>query len=78
MADWVSSTMHRDLVAALVRARCAEGLTQRDLARRLGKPQSFVGKVESIERNLSISEFWSWAGAIGLDPGGLLNQVGAK
>ena len=78
MADWVSSAMHRDIVAALVLARRAEGLTQRDLAQRLGKPQSYVGKVESIERNLSISEFWSWADAVGLDPGGLLNRVGAK
>jgi transcriptional regulator with XRE-family HTH domain len=76
MADWVSSTMHRDLVAALVLARRVQGMTQRDLALRLGKPQSYVGKVESIERNLSVTEFWSWAGAVGLDPGGLLNQVG--
>ncbi|MBN8527902.1 MAG: helix-turn-helix transcriptional regulator [Caulobacterales bacterium] len=78
MADWVSSTIHRDLVTALVLARHAEGLTQRDLAQKLGKPQSYVGKVESIERNLSVSEFWFWAGAVGLDPGGLLNQVGGK
>lgn len=78
MADWVSSAMHRDLVAALVLARRAEGLTQRDLARKLGKPQSYVGKVESIERNLSVSEFWCWAAAVGLDPGGLLNRVGDR
>ena len=78
MADWVSSTLHRVLVAALVLARHAEGLSQRDLAKRLGKPQSYVGKVESIERNLSVSEFWSWAAAVGLDPGGLLNHLGSK
>lgn len=76
MADWVSSAFHRDLVAALVQARHAEGLTQRDLARKLGKPQSYVGKIESVERNLGVSEFWDWAICIGLDPGGLLNRIG--
>lgn len=78
MADWVSSALHRTLVAALVQARHSGGMTQRDLALKLGKPQSYVGKVESIERNLSVSEFWSWALCLGLDPGGLLNEVGPK
>lgn len=77
MADWVSSSLHRDLVAALVQARHAGGMTQRDLAAKLGKPQSYVGKVESIERNLSVTEFWSWANAVGADPGALLNQLSA-
>lgn len=78
MADWVSSALHRDLVAALIQARLGEGLTQRGLAARLGKPQSYIGKVESIERNLSVSEYWAWAVAVGVDPGDFLTQVGLR
>ena len=68
MPAWVSSPVHRSIIASLVKARISAGLTQRDLAKKLGKPPSFVGKVESIERNLSVLEFVAWAAAIGIDP----------
>lgn len=50
-------------------------MTQRDLATGLGKPPSFVGKVEAIERNLSILEFLAWTKALGIAPGGILVSV---
>ena len=43
-------------------------MTQRDVAKKLGKPPSFVGKVEAIERNISVIEFIAWMNAIGVDP----------
>lgn len=67
MPDWVSSERHRAVIAALVKARKAAGMTQRDVAAKLGKPPSFVGKIEAIERNLSILEFIEWTEAIGAD-----------
>lgn len=75
MPTWVYSPVHRACIEALVAARKSAGLTQRDLAARLDKPPSFVGKVESIERNLSILEFLAWSYAVGADPGALLQQV---
>lgn len=75
MLVWVSSPVHRNLITALVRARKDAGLTQRDLAARLGKPPSFVGKVESIERNISLLEFVAWTKAIGIRPEDVLNLV---
>ena len=40
-------------IAAKVRSkRTQRGLTQRQLARELGKPQSFVSKLETAERRL--------------------------
>lgn len=72
MPAWVSSPVHRSIVASLVRARVSAGLTQRELANKLGKPPSFVGKVESIERNLSVLEFVAWAAAVGIEPSDVL------
>lgn len=72
MPEWVSSPLHRSLIEAMVAARKEAGLTQRDVAGRLHKPPSFVGKVEAIERNLSITEFLDWCSVLSVEPGNLL------
>ena len=41
----------------LTELRAREGLSQADLAARLSKPPSFVGKYETYERRLDIIEF---------------------
>ncbi|MAT64252.1 MAG: transcriptional regulator [Gammaproteobacteria bacterium] len=38
--------------------RCRHGLTQTELAKRLGRPQSYVSKVESGERNLDFVDVY--------------------
>ena len=68
MPTWVSSPAHRSIIASLVAARIRAGMTQRDVAAKLGKPPSLVGKIESIERNLSILEFLAYCGAVSVDP----------
>lgn len=75
MPAWVSSPLHREVISALVRARKDAGLTQRELAGKIGKPPSFVGKVEAIERNLSILEFIEWTRALGVNAQGLLGRL---
>jgi len=51
----------------LVRAaRLEAGMTQMDLASRLGRPQSFVSKVESGERLMDIVELKEVCDALGL------------
>ena len=75
MPAWVTSPVHQAVITALVDARKAAGITQRDVATKIGKPPSFVGKVEAIERNLSVIEFIAWAKAIGVDGGDLLQAV---
>jgi transcriptional regulator with XRE-family HTH domain len=42
------------LCALLRETRIAAGLTQEQLAERLGRPQSFVSKIESRERRLDL------------------------
>jgi len=48
--------------------RIAAGLTQRQVAERLGRPQSFVSKVESGERRCDVVELWDMCSAVGVDP----------
>ncbi|MCG5243682.1 helix-turn-helix domain-containing protein [Azospirillum doebereinerae] len=71
----VHSPAYRVLVDALVEARKTAGLTQQDLAHRLGKPQSFVAKVENRERRLDVVEFITLSRAVGLDPQTALRRV---
>ena len=75
MPAWVSSASHRAIIAALVTARTDTRMTQRDVAARLGKPPSYVGKVEAIERNLSVLEFVEWTRAVGVDPAQILRSA---
>lgn len=52
----------------LVKARQESGLTQVEVAERLGKPQSFVSKIERGERRLDFPEFIQLADALDVDP----------
>jgi transcriptional regulator with XRE-family HTH domain len=61
-------------LALLTRARKDVGMVQQELADKLGKPQSFVAKVERGERRIDIIEFIAIARAIGRDPLRLMKQ----
>ncbi len=78
MPTWLSSPLHRAIIDALVKARHDAGLTQRDLAARLEQPHSFVGKVEGVERNLSVFEFVAWCEAVQVDPAKIITEVRSK
>ncbi|MGH2345449.1 MAG: helix-turn-helix domain-containing protein [Chloroflexota bacterium] len=56
-------------------ARQAAKITQRELALRLGKPQSFVSKYERGERRLDVVEFVTIAKAIGIDPCRIVRKI---
>ncbi len=51
------------------------GLTQAELSRRLGKPQSFVSKYERGERRLDVAEFIVIARAMDRDPAKMVRKV---
>lgn len=50
-------------------------MSQRDLAAALGKPPSWIAKVEQGERRLDLIEFIAIAWALGVDEGGLFRRV---
>ncbi len=72
---WVTSASYQAAVQVVVHARRQSGLSQRDLADRLGKPRSFVSKIESRERRIDIVEFIALARALGVTPEDLLRGV---
>ena len=55
-----------EVVASLRKARERSGLTQRDVARLLGRPQSYVSKVETCERRFDYVELLYMCRAIGV------------
>ena len=59
----------------LTEARTKVGLTQIDVAGRLGRPQSFVSKYESGERRLDVVEFLEVCAAAQADPVRVLREV---
>jgi transcriptional regulator with XRE-family HTH domain len=44
------------------------GLTQRELGRRMKRPQSWIFNCESTNRRVDVTEFVDWAVACGVDP----------
>jgi len=60
---------------ALKEARLRNGLRQQDVAEALGRPQSYVAKIESGERKADFVEVLDLCTAIGLDPKALLKKL---
>jgi transcriptional regulator with XRE-family HTH domain len=69
---WVTSPSYEAAINHLIEIRKSAGLSQRDLAERLGKPRSFVSKLESRERRLDVVEFLAYSKALGVDPSELV------
>ena len=74
MPSSIFTQRHQELIGFIASARKAAGITQVELAERLGKPQSFVSKVERGERRLDVIEFCQLAEALGYQPSELLRQ----
>jgi transcriptional regulator with XRE-family HTH domain len=75
MAKAKFSSSYVRLRRQLVAARKNAGLKQSELAARLGKPQSYVSKIEAGERRLDVIEFVDYVRALSGDPVRLLRTV---
>lgn len=61
MPKSIYSKEYRKVVDRLKKARQEAGLIQTEVAKKLGKPQSFVSKVERGERRLDVAELKQFA-----------------
>ncbi|MBY2912271.1 XRE family transcriptional regulator [Rhizobium ruizarguesonis] len=68
VAKTLGTERHRALIALLVEKREASGLTQTELADKLGEYQSFVARLESGQRRVDVIEFLELARILNFDP----------
>lgn len=69
------SPTYTRFLALLKQARLEAGLTQSEVARRLGKPQSFISKCEAGERRVDVVEFLEFCRVFGADPVKILGEL---
>ena len=68
MAKSQFASIYRNVPVLLRRMRAEAGLTQRDLAKKIGKSQPWFFKSEAASRRVDIAEFLEWAVGCGVDP----------
>lgn len=66
---------HQRLVAALMEARLSAGLTQVQLADKIGRDQTFVSLIERGQRRVDVIEFIKLAKAMDADPVKLFTEI---
>jgi hypothetical protein len=76
MGKSIHSPQHQKLRELLIAVRKTAGLTQAEVAERLGRPQSFVAKYEGGERRLDVIEFIDVVRSMGADPAKLVRLLG--
>ena len=70
-----ASWLHAALVEVLIAQRIRAGLRQRDVAARIGKPQSAIARIELGQRRVDVVEFVQLAMVIGFDPARVLSHI---
>ena len=67
--------MYQVLPGFLKQMREKAGLTQRDIGKKLKKPQSWVYNCETANRRVDITEFILWAEACEVNPKSAFNKL---
>jgi transcriptional regulator with XRE-family HTH domain len=75
MSRTLRSSRHERLRELLVGKRKAASLSQAELAKRVGRYQSFIADIERGERRVDVVEFLELAEAIGFDAGKAIRLI---
>lgn len=78
MVKTLHTSAYEHFCSLLIAARETAGLTQSDVAIRLGRPQSFVSKYETGERRLDVLEFLQICRVLDADSQVILSAVQAS
>ena len=78
MPKSVFSGSHSLVVQVLIDARRKAGLTQAEVASRIGKDQTYISLIERSQRRVDVLEFYALARAMNADPVELYAQVVAR
>lgn len=71
----IYSDEYQSVIKSLRDQRIAKGITQESLASALGRPQSFIAKVENGERRLDVVEFVHIAKLLGVKVEDVLGRI---
>ncbi|KML69188.1 helix-turn-helix domain-containing protein [Pectobacterium peruviense] len=74
----IYSNEYQSVIKILREARIEKGMTQENLANALGRPQSFVAKIENGERRLDVVEFVHIAHLLSVDASIVLEKIAHK
>lgn len=75
MGKTLQSARHKALIDLLVAKREAAGLTQAELAMRLGEYQSFVARIETGQRRIDVVELIELGSALKFDPAEVIQTL---
>lgn len=75
MIKSVFSDRYGLFLAVIVQVRKEAGLTQSELASRIGKPQSYISKAERGERRIDVVEFIDICEAVGVSPNAAFSML---
>ena len=56
MKDGIYTNEHKKLIERIIKARREAGLSQTEAAKRLGKSQSYISKIEVGQRKIDVIE----------------------
>lgn len=71
----IYSKEYQQIIHALKTIRIKQGITQQTLAKALGRPQSFIAKIENGERRLDVVEFIRITQLLAINPNHILSQI---
>ena len=74
VANTIFTEEYAALVAMVASARKAAGVSQRELAARLGRSQSHVCKIEARQRRIDTLEFYRIARCLGISPAAVFQE----
>jgi transcriptional regulator with XRE-family HTH domain len=63
MDKTIFTKSHKDLVLKLINARKKARLTQKDVAKKLGRTQSYISKIEAGQRRIDTVQLKEFAAA---------------
>ncbi|MDD5593102.1 MAG: helix-turn-helix transcriptional regulator [Candidatus Omnitrophica bacterium] len=61
MDKTIFTKAHKDLVGRLIKARKASKLNQADVAKKLGRTQSYISKIEAGQRRIDVVQLNEFA-----------------
>nr|WP_075496577.1 helix-turn-helix transcriptional regulator [Moritella viscosa] len=67
MIKHINDPRYQAMINWLKSVRNEQGLTMRDLGKRLDEPHQFIDKIESCERKLNVFEYIQYCDALNVD-----------